>query len=149
MAFKNATQGFLGGLQAATADIENTAVTNAKLSGPESYYPLQFALDKVLAGHARASVLLGWNPLACIPTKLTISARTATVNKVNLWPVNAAGSLMCASTFTPTGGALASAALTVTAIAAGERIKLWAKSSTTTSAQGVNVTLWCKAYHTT
>lgn len=131
------------------AGISAGTVTNAKLSSPESVYPLQFAVDKVPANLSRQSVLLGWMPLAAIPMKLVVTARDATVNKVNLWPVNAAGSVMCATTFTPTGGALTSASPTVNALAAGERIRLWAKASTTTSALGVNVTLWCKSNLTT
>lgn len=131
------------------AAISAGTVTNAKLSSPEHVYPLQFALDRVPANQSRASLLLGYVPLAAIPVKLILSARTGTVNKVNIWPVNAAGSVMCATTFTPTGGALASAALLVNALAAGERVRLWAKASTTTSALGVNATLWLKSAHTT
>lgn len=134
---------------AGTGVIMQRTIGTALLSAPQYLYPIGFSLDKVPANLGRQSVVLGWVPAAASTVKLVMRCRNATTGKVQCWPVNAAGSLLCASTFTPATGTLVSATLTVTNLAAGERLRLWAKSSTTTSACGVDVTLWCKGTLTT
>lgn len=177
--FKNATKGWLANLQVQSADIgadvvvaadiaanaitateiSTATITNAKLSSPEGFFQMHTRIAKRAANQAKVSVaFMGRLPAAGVLVKVLATA--SVINNIALatpplcvWIGNATSRLLTGSGLIvpSTAFRVVSAALSTLCVnqAANAAIYVSAKTSTTTSALGVDVISLWKLNHTT
>lgn len=137
--------------------IQSATVKNANLSSPESYFTMHTRIFKRACNQAAASVaFMGELPVAA--SLVSVHAAASTINNVSIatpgccvWVTNGtnrllsgSGVIVSSTAFLARSGAVQSAAQ-----AAGTKILVSAKTSTTLSALGVDVVSVWKAPHST